>query len=76
MDVVLIDDDTYLAAMPSDVLGGRLDRVWHVRTARKAEMVLDQALPDVLLLDRMVPDRRWAPTWRLRAPDCGSAPRT
>ena len=37
VDGALIDADTQVAAMLSDVLGGSPDHVWPVRTAREAE---------------------------------------
>jgi DNA-binding response OmpR family regulator len=56
-NVLLIDDDANLASMLSDTLGAGKYRIWHVRTAREAEAVLDQAQPDLILLDLMLPDQ-------------------
>jgi DNA-binding response OmpR family regulator len=55
--VLLIDDDADLAAMLSDTLGARGYRVWHATTAAEAEQVLDEARPDLIIVDLMLPDR-------------------
>jgi DNA-binding response OmpR family regulator len=55
--VLLIEDDAELAAMLSDTLGARGYRVWHATTAADAELVLDRARPDVIIVDLMLPDR-------------------
>lgn len=56
-NVLLIDDDADLAAMLSDTLGARGYRVWHAITAAEAEQVLDEARPDLIIVDLMLPDR-------------------
>jgi DNA-binding response OmpR family regulator len=56
-NVLLIDDDADLAAMLSDTLGARGYRVWHATTAAEADQVLDQAQPDLIIVDLMLPDR-------------------
>jgi DNA-binding response OmpR family regulator len=56
-NVLLIEDDADLAAMLLDTLGARGYRVWHAATAAEAELVLDQARPDLIIVDLMLPDR-------------------
>jgi DNA-binding response OmpR family regulator len=56
-NVLLIEDDADLASMLSDSLEPEAYRIWHVTTAAQAELVLDQMLPDLILLDLMLPDR-------------------
>ena len=56
-NVLLIDDDADLAGMVSDTLATRGYRVWHAATAADTELVLDQARPDLIIVDLMLPDR-------------------
>jgi DNA-binding response OmpR family regulator len=56
-NVLLVDDDADLAAMLSDTLGARGYRVSHVTTAAEAEGALDQAQPDLIIVDLMLPDQ-------------------
>jgi DNA-binding response OmpR family regulator len=56
-NVLLIDDDADLAAMLSDTLGARGYRIWHATTAADAELILDQARPDLIIVDLVLPDR-------------------
>jgi DNA-binding response OmpR family regulator len=55
--ILLIEDDADLAAMLSDTLGARGYRVWHATTGADAELVLDQARPDLIIVDLMLPDQ-------------------
>jgi DNA-binding response OmpR family regulator len=57
VNVLLIEDDADLAEMLSDTLASRGYRVWHATTAADAELVLDQARPDLIMVDLMLPDR-------------------
>jgi DNA-binding response OmpR family regulator len=56
-NVLLIDDDANLAALISDALGARGYHVWHATTAAEGELLLDQAQPDLIIIDLMLPDR-------------------
>jgi DNA-binding response OmpR family regulator len=56
-NVLLVDDDAELACMLADTLGARTFCLWHATTAVEAEVVLDQRVPDLILLDLMLPDR-------------------
>src|ERR687886_3083069 len=56
-NVLLIDDDAHLAGMVSDTLATRGYRVWHAATAADTQLVLDQARPDLIIVDLMLPDR-------------------
>src|SRR5215207_1450298 len=55
--VLLVEDDSALAAMVSDSLRARHHTVWHVESAAEAELTLDEVRPDVIVLDLMLPDR-------------------
>jgi DNA-binding response OmpR family regulator len=56
-NILLIEDDADLAAMLSDTLATRGYSVWHATTAADAELVLDHARPDLIIVDLMLPDR-------------------
>jgi DNA-binding response OmpR family regulator len=57
INILLIEDDADLAGMLSDTLATSGYRVWHATTAAEAELVLDQARPDLIIVDLMLPDR-------------------
>jgi DNA-binding response OmpR family regulator len=54
--ILLVEDDSGLAAMVSDSLRARRYSVWHVSSALDAQAAVDAARPDVILLDLMLPD--------------------
>jgi DNA-binding response OmpR family regulator len=55
--VLLIEDDEDLAAMLADALGAKDYRVWHVPSARQAELLVGQIHPSLIIIDLMLPDR-------------------
>jgi DNA-binding response OmpR family regulator len=54
--ILLVEDDLSLASMVADWLRARHYAVWHVERAADAELAIDQARPDVIVLDLMLPD--------------------
>ena len=55
--ILLVEDDSRLAAMVSDALHDRGYTVWHVDRGSEAEAAVDQLRPDVIVLDLILPDR-------------------
>ncbi len=55
--ILLVEDDAGLAAMMSDALRLRGYNVRHAGSAAAADLALDEASPDIILLDLMLPDR-------------------
>ena len=55
-DVLLVEDDPATAMTLTDVLEGRGHKVRHAPTAAAAKSLLDDATPDLIILDLMLPD--------------------
>jgi two-component system response regulator VicR len=55
--ILLVEDDSTIATLFVDSLGARDYRVWHAVNASEAEAMLDQARPDLIVVDLMLPDR-------------------
>jgi two-component system, OmpR family, response regulator MtrA len=55
--ILLVEDDPAVATLCIDSLGARDYRVWHAANASEAEAMLDQARPDLIVVDLMLPDR-------------------
>lgn len=54
--VLLIEDDFAVARTLTDMLEGSGYRVWHVDNGADARTMLEQAHPDLIVLDLMLPD--------------------
>ncbi|HEY3107502.1 MAG TPA: response regulator transcription factor [Chloroflexota bacterium] len=54
--VLLAEDDLALATMTIDGLEQAGYRVWHARNAAEAELLADEARPDLVVLDLILPD--------------------
>jgi DNA-binding response OmpR family regulator len=54
--ILLVEDDSGLAAMVSDSLRARRYSVWHASSALDAQAAVDAVRPDVIVLDLMLPD--------------------
>jgi DNA-binding response OmpR family regulator len=54
--ILLVEDDASLATMVGDSLRAHGYCVWHVESGGDAELALDQARPDLIVLDLMLPD--------------------
>jgi len=54
--ILLAEDDPALAAMLADTLGAKGYRVWHAPSAADAERMVDEARPDLIICDLMLPD--------------------
>jgi DNA-binding response OmpR family regulator len=54
--ILLVEDDPTVAWLLRQLLEGKGYRVWHVATGAEAEVALDGARPDLILLDLMLPD--------------------
>src|SRR5688500_7325937 len=55
--ILLVEDDSTVATLVSDSLGARDYLVWHAGNASEAEAMLEQARPDLIVVDLMLPDR-------------------
>ncbi len=54
--VLLVEDDPAVARTLTDVLESSGYRVWHVENGADAKTMLEQAHPDLIVLDLMLPD--------------------
>jgi DNA-binding response OmpR family regulator len=54
--VMLVEDDHSVAQTLTDVLESSGYRVWHVENGADAKAMLEQARPDLIVLDLMLPD--------------------
>ena len=54
--VMLVEDDPAVAQTLTDVLESSGYRVWHVESGADAKAMLEQARPDLIVLDLMLPD--------------------
>jgi DNA-binding response OmpR family regulator len=54
--ILLVEDDLGLATMITDGLEHAGYRVWHARNAAESELLADEARPDLVVLDLILPD--------------------
>ncbi len=54
--ILLVEDDPAVARTLTDVLESSSYRVWHVENGADAKAMLEQAHPDLIVLDLMLPD--------------------
>src|ERR671937_1104903 len=54
--ILLAEDDPAIAAMLKDVLEFKGYRVWLAESGAEAEAVLKASIPDLIILDLMLPD--------------------
>lgn len=54
--ILLVEDDVAIAEALAELLGNEGYRVWHAANAASAEVLIDEARPDLVLLDIMLPD--------------------
>jgi DNA-binding response OmpR family regulator len=54
--ILLVEDDLSVARTLTDVLEASGYRVWHVENGADAKTMLEQARPDLIVLDLMLPD--------------------
>ena len=54
--ILLIDDDHMVAGMLRDRLGARGYTVWHAATGAEAEAIGDEIVPDLVIVDLVLPD--------------------
>ena len=54
--ILLVEDDPMIAAMLRDRLGARGHTVWHAATGAEAEAIEKEVIPDLIIVDLMLPD--------------------
>jgi DNA-binding response OmpR family regulator len=54
--ILLIEDDLTVAGMLRDRLGARGHVVWHAASAAEAEAIAKEIVPDLIIVDLMLPD--------------------
>jgi two-component system response regulator VicR len=54
--ILLVEDDQMIAAMLRDRLGARGHTVWHAATGAEAEAIEKEVIPDLIIVDLMLPD--------------------
>src|SRR5438874_8739994 len=54
--ILLVEDDPTIASMLKDRLGAKGYGVWHAENGAEAEAIADEARPDAIIVDLMLPD--------------------